>query len=64
MDTEEAVTIKVVAATARRRRFRLRPTRTGFIHVSLNRSWPEKIMAVHVMLDQLRNNPEVGEHAT
>jgi hypothetical protein len=35
---KEVVTIKAVAAPARRRRFRLRPTRTGFIQVSRNRS--------------------------
>jgi hypothetical protein len=32
---EEVVTLKAVAAPARRRRFRLRLPRTGFIQVSL-----------------------------
>ena len=36
---EEVVTIKTVAAPARRRRFRDRLTRTAFIQVSLNRSY-------------------------
>ncbi len=38
LDMEEAATIKAVPAAARRRRFRLRPTRTGFVQVSLDRS--------------------------
>ena len=37
MDREEIVTIKAVAAPACRRGFRLRPARTAFIQVSLNR---------------------------
>jgi hypothetical protein len=35
---KEVVTIKAIAAPARRRRFPARPTRTGFIQVSLSRS--------------------------
>ncbi len=39
---EEVATIKAVAAPACRRRFRLRLARTGFIQVSLNKSWADK----------------------
>ena len=35
---EEAITIKAGAALDRRRRFRFRPTRTGFIQVRINKS--------------------------
>jgi len=45
LDTQEVVTNKAVAAAARRRRFRLRLTRTGFIRVSLNMSWADKLRA-------------------
>jgi len=39
LDIEECVTIKAVIAPARRRGFHLRPTRTGLIQVSRNKSW-------------------------
>ena len=38
LNIKEVVIIKAVAAPVRRRRFRVRPTRTGLIQVSLNRS--------------------------
>ena len=42
LNATEVVITKAVAAPASRRRFRLRPTRTGFIQVSLNISWADR----------------------
>jgi hypothetical protein len=42
LDLEEVVGNKAVAVPARHRWFGVRLTGTGFIQVSINRSWEEK----------------------